>query len=103
MELARSTEGCFLIYDGKFAHALEHQPCSLRATLRYQASEVVIIPSTSDLTSWGKRDQSGICATVNLGAYCAAGVLAENDYACLDVSNADNINTFPNPNTGAFC
>jgi hypothetical protein len=78
-------------------YALEHQPSSICATLRYQAPELTVVLSTAEVRAWGSSDQVGIYATVDLGAHGSLNILVEKDYACVDLSDADNHDTFPNP------
>jgi hypothetical protein len=56
----------------------------------------VLLPADTALT-WAETDQVGISADVDLGAPGNLSILVEKDFACLDRSDADNADTFPNP------
>ena len=84
-------------------YALELQPSSNSATLRYRQSEIVIVLSTQEVGGWADSDRVGIYATLDLGARGTLDLLVEKDFACLDLSDAENVDTFPNPNAGAAC
>jgi hypothetical protein len=45
----------------------------------------------------------GIYATVNLGHTGSLDVMIEKDFACLDRSDAENVDTFTNPNAATVC
>jgi hypothetical protein len=51
----------------------------------------------------GGDGQIGIYSAVNLGGREMLDVIVEKDFACLDLSDADNHDTFPNPQIGAVC
>ena len=40
---------------------------------------------------------------VDLGSNEGPDIIVEKDFACLDLSDADNHDTFPNPQLGAVC
>jgi hypothetical protein len=82
----------------RLTYALEHHPSSAAARLRYRALDVTVVLSTKEVQTWGKTDQVGIYATVDLGEYGNLDILVEKDFACLDLSDAENVDTFPNPN-----
>jgi hypothetical protein len=53
--------------------------------------------------AWGVTDQVGIAENISLGNFGSLGLLIEKDFACLDRSEEDNEDTFPNPNAGTIC
>ena len=89
--------------DSRLTYVLEHQSSSSSTTLRYQPHEVAIVLSTADVRSWGESIQVGIYSAVDLGVHGVLDLLVEKDFACLDLSDAENVDTFPNPNAGAVC
>ena len=89
--------------DSRVTYVLEHQASSSSTTLRYQPPEVAIVLSTAALKTWGESDQVGIYAAADLGSHGVLELLVEKDFACLDLSDAENIDTFPNPASGAVC
>lgn len=89
--------------DSRLTYVLEHKSSSFSTTLRYQPHEVAIVLSTADLKAWGESIQVGIYAAADLGAHGVLDLLVEKDFACLDLSDAQNIDTFPNPNAEAVC
>jgi hypothetical protein len=89
--------------DSRLTYVLEHQASLLSTTLRYKPPEVAIVLSTAALKLWGESNQVGIYATADLGIHGVLDLLVEKDFACLDLSDAENIDTFPNPSAGAVC
>jgi hypothetical protein len=88
--------------DASLTYALEHRFSSKSASIRYQASEVTVVLSTAEVSTWQDSDQVGIYATLDLGPRGALEILVEKDYACLDLSDGENIDTFPNPKACAL-
>ena len=62
----------------------------------------VILPS-AELCNWISTDQVGISGDVNLGDWGVLSILLEKDFACLDRSDEDNADMFPNPLLGTEC
>jgi tRNA threonylcarbamoyladenosine modification (KEOPS) complex Pcc1 subunit len=87
----------------KLTYGLEHKQSSTRTTLRYQAPEVVITLATNDVTMWVESDQVGIYSKLDLGPHGILDLSIEKDFACLDGIEADNTDTFTNPNNRAVC
>jgi hypothetical protein len=69
-------------------------------TLRYQWPEVVIVLPKKEAATWAESNQVGVYASVDLGPVGTLDLIVEKDFACLDVSDADNLDTFSNPNAG---
>ncbi len=101
----RIEETLYLAADeqGRFTYALEHEPRLTRAELRYQPRHIVIVLPTSDTRAWAENDQVGIYARVDLPARRGVDLIVEKDFACLDLSDSENLDKFPNPNMGAVC
>lgn len=47
--------------------------------------------------AWAQSDQVGIYVTLDLGLHGNLDLVVEKDFACMDLSDADNLDTFPNP------
>jgi hypothetical protein len=86
----------------KLTYALEPDSRIASVGLRYQPPEIAIVLPTQDAQFWGQTDQVGIYAAVDIG-HGSLDLIVEKDFACLDLSDADNIDTFPNPNAGSVC
>ena len=74
-------------------------------TVRVEASPQtisVVLPS-AEATVWAATEQVGIEAMVDLGPRGALAILIEKDFACLDGSTEENVDTFPNPSAAHTC
>lgn len=89
--------------DSRLTYVLENQASSSSTTLRYRPPEVAIVLSTADLRAWAESNQVGIYAAADLAVRGVLDLCVEKDFACLDLSDAENIDTFPNPAGGAVC
>jgi len=61
----------------------------------------VLVPSAV-ARAWAESGQVGISGAADLGARGALSILVEKDFACIDRSDEENADTFPNPHAGAL-
>jgi hypothetical protein len=71
--------------------------------VRYESGEILVLLPKDEASTWAGTEQVGIYATVDVGAYGKLDVIVEKDFACLDLNDAENEDTFPNPELGAVC
>jgi hypothetical protein len=89
--------------NAKLTYAMQLGSSLSRLELRYAENRIKIwVPSDSAHT-WGATDQVGIAEEINLGDRGSLALLIEKDFACLDRSQQENEDTFPNPNAGGKC
>jgi hypothetical protein len=85
-------------------YALETEAGLTETRLRHQPSEIAIVLPREAAATWAaENDRVGIYATVDVGVHGALELMVEKDFACLDLSDAENQDTFPNPQMGAAC
>ena len=82
----------------KFTYALQQERSVSRPTVQYAGNKVRILLPTDRAKEWGVTDQVGIAEDITLGDAGTLALLIEKDFACLDRSDEDNQDTFPNPN-----
>jgi hypothetical protein len=70
---------------------------------RHEPSEVAILLPSEETEAWAAGNEVGIYAIVDRGENGKLNLIVEKDFACLDLSDADNVDTFPNPQLGAAC
>ena len=87
----------------KLTYALQQDQSLSRPAVQYALNRVTILIPTHHVISWGTSDQVGIAEEIGLGNLGSLGLLIEKDFACLDRSDKDNEDTFPNPNAGKQC
>jgi hypothetical protein len=66
-------------------------------------SEIIVVLPRHQAISWAETDQIGIYSSVDLGRHGSLDIIVEKDFACLDLSDADNHDTVPKPQIGAVC
>lgn len=71
--------------------------------IRYTGCEIAVILPRDLAVAWAAGDQVGIYATVDLSLRGALDIVVEKDFACLDQSDPDNADTFPNPKADKHC
>jgi hypothetical protein len=84
-------------------YAFEHNPSIATAQVRYESQMVTVIVSTQHAHTWAGTDQVGIYESIDLGQHGKLDVMIEKDFACLDGTDEQNKDTFPNPSQGAIC
>lgn len=88
--------------DERLVYAVEHTPQVAAITVRYIPGEVAILVPSAAVRQWAAGAEAGLYgkAVFNRDILDLA---VEKDFACLDKNEADNADTFPNPNQGAVC
>jgi hypothetical protein len=61
------------------------------------AGQVKVLVPTHLARTWAESEQVGIDGAVDLGARGILSILIEKDFACIDRSDQENADTFPNP------
>jgi hypothetical protein len=87
----------------KFTYALQQDRLLGRPAVQYAENKVAILIPAGQANAWGTTDQVGIAEDISLGNLGSLALLIEKDFACLDRSDEDNQDTFPNPNAGTTC
>ena len=72
-------------------------------TVAYQLGDIAVSVPEIQLKKWAGSEDVGVYADVELGDNHRLSVAIEKDFACLDLSDAENEDTFPNPNLAAAC
>ena len=71
--------------------------------VRYGLNEVTVVLSEDQVRIWADEGEVGVYAALELGQARSLDVIVEKDFACVDQSDAENIDTFPNPHAGVTC
>jgi uncharacterized protein DUF7009 len=72
-------------------------------TVAYRLGNITVSVPENQLKKWAGSNDVGVYAEIALGDNQALSVAIEKDFACLDLSDAENEDTFPNPNFAATC
>ena len=89
--------------EAKLTYALESASQSSLVKVRYGLNEVTVILSEARARIRGVEGEVGVYDTVDIGSAGSLDVIVEKDFACVDRSDKENSDTFPNPHTGATC
>jgi hypothetical protein len=89
--------------DSFLRYALTIENTAAEVYLRYTPSKIEIVLPQGPAETWASSEQVGIYASDNVGAHGSIDLIIEKDFACLDLSDADNHDTFSNPQMGAAC
>jgi len=68
-----------------------------KVQLRYEQASITVVSSGRDSESLADSDSVESMAAVDLEKHGRLDIIVEKDFACLDLSDADNKDTFPNP------
>jgi len=89
--------------EAKLTYALESasQPSPLK--VRYGFNEVTVILSEDQVRIWADEREVGVYAALEMGQAGSLDVIVEKDFACVDRSEEENGDAFPNPHAGVTC
>jgi hypothetical protein len=75
----------------------------LTTTVAYQPGNITVSVPQIELERWASGGDVGVYTDVALSGDQVLSVAIEKDFACLDRSDAENEDTFANPNLAAAC
>jgi len=90
----------FYFCSGDQSHLTYTLACDSVATspqAQYTGREILVVVPRDKALIWAATDQVGIYATVDLGLHRTLELIVEKDFTCMDLSDADNLDAFPNP------
>ena len=87
----------------RLAYVLEVGSHSQLVTTVFADQQITVSVSQDQLKSWSGEHQVGIYASLPVDETTALEVSIEKDFACLDLSDEDNADTFANPLAGKAC
>ena len=104
LETGRIEETIHFVPDpnARLTYALEHNADAKSMCVRYRPQELTVVISSGDMRQWASGPDVGLYGETST----STGTLQlaiEKDFACLDKSDVENADTFPNPNQGAVC
>ena len=88
--------------NARFTYALEHSEGMQEIRVRWSPQETVVCIPSDEIRRWAGAADVGLYGEVHT-SHGPLELAIEKDYACLDKSDAENIDTFPNPHQGAVC
>jgi hypothetical protein len=89
--------------DTSLRYTLEVGSHSQPVRVAFKSYQIAVSISEDQLTSWSGQHQVGIYASLPVTDHTNLEVAIEKDFACLDLSDRDNQDTFANPMAGKAC
>ncbi len=89
--------------EAKLTYALESASQFSPVKVRYASNEVTVVLSEDQVSIWADAGEVGVYTALEMGQAGSLDVIVEKDFACVDRSDAENSDTFPNPHAGATC
>ena len=89
--------------DARLTYALEWNAAINQTTGKYDSHTITVQIPSELARSWVESDLVGLSGSTDLGSAGTLEILVEKDFACLDQSDADNEDTFPNSNIRVAC
>jgi hypothetical protein len=88
--------------DAQLTYVLEQSETQGELSILYRPQAVTVLVPASEARDWAAGSRVGIYGDVDLGTH-KLSLIVEKDFACLDGSERDNLDTFPNPKKGTNC
>ena len=86
----------------KLTFALEHSGRAETIAVRYRPREVTVVVPSGDARRWAEGQDVGLYGEA-ASSHGPLQLAVEKDFACLDKTDAENIDTFPHPKQGVIC
>lgn len=88
--------------NARLTYALEHSASAPGIHVRYSPAEIAVVVSSKEARGWAVSQDVGLYREVHT-SHGTLDLAVEKDFACLDKSAAENVDTFPNPKQGSAC
>jgi hypothetical protein len=88
--------------DAHLTYALEHTPQAASMAIRYTPGEVIVQIPSAAAEHWAGGQDVGIYGQ-SITTQGTIDLAVEKDFACIDKSDAENVDTFHHPKQGAVC
>jgi hypothetical protein len=69
----------------------------------FRDSKIIARLPKGEATRWASTEAVSLLANVILDGSASLTLLVEKDFACLDLNDEENKDTFPNPNASQLC
>jgi hypothetical protein len=74
-----------------------------KATVSFTGNEIIARLPKDEAIHWASTNVVGLSGEIQLDESSLLILLVEKDFACLDLSDEENRDTYPNPNAGQSC
>jgi hypothetical protein len=84
--------------DAIWSYGIVLESSSIGHSVKFESNRITVIVDPESVKRWANSEDVGIYFSQNIGSHGSLDVLLEKDFACLDRSDEENTDTFPNPN-----
>lgn len=81
-----------------WSYGIVQDSTSALHSVQFEPNRITVMVSPDDVKRWADSEDVGLYFSQNIGSQGTLDVLLEKDFACLDRSDEENSDTFPNPN-----
>ena len=74
-----------------------------KATVTFTDNEITARLPKDEALRWASTDAVGLSGEIQLDGSSSLTLSVEKDFACLDLSDKEDEDTYPNPNAGHAC
>jgi hypothetical protein len=89
--------------EARLTYALESTSSVPRVGVRYVPHEITVLLPEALMRAWSDASQVGVYASIDISNAETLEVSIEKDFACLDGSEEENLDTFANPQAARAC
>lgn len=79
-------------------YSLHADPNIVAIAVRHEQTRIAVLVPAEEIRIWAASGQVGIYSSIDIGPRGPLEIMIEKDFACIDRDDADNVDTFPNPN-----
>ena len=81
-----------------WSYGIVQHSASAGPGVQFESNRITVMVDLDDVKRWADSEDVGIYFSQSIGSQGTLDVLLEKDFACLDRSDEENTDTFPNPN-----
>jgi hypothetical protein len=89
--------------EARLTYALESTPAVPQVGVCYVPHEITVLLPEAQMRAWSGDSQVGVYASIDTGNAETLEISVEKDFACLDGSDEENLDTFANPQAARAC
>jgi hypothetical protein len=89
--------------EARLTYALESTPALTQVGVQYVPQEITVLLPEVLMRAWSDDIQVGVYASIDIGNTETLEISIEKDFACLDGSDEENLDTFANPQVARAC
>jgi hypothetical protein len=89
--------------EARLTYALESTSSATEVGVRYVPQEITVLLPEALMQAWSEESEIGVYASIDIGNAKTLEVSIEKDFACLNGSDEENLDSFANPQAARAC